>query len=130
MLDTSKIVRHSDAVIGHVTKYTFDHIKPWVKSLNDSGFDGDKILCVYDMDIQEAEKVKEYGCSVCYFNVDTEKGKFYYLDNVNYNVVVERFSAMVDILSIRNYDYIVTTDVKDVMFQSNPIDWVKNNILS
>ena len=38
-----------DIVIGCITGYSFDKIKYWVNSLDQSGFDGVKILLCYNI---------------------------------------------------------------------------------
>jgi hypothetical protein len=36
--------------------------------------------------------------------------------------------AIHDYLSKNDYRYVITTDVRDVVFQSNPVDWLYNNL--
>jgi hypothetical protein len=43
-------------------------------------------------------------------------------------VHVERFIHIHKLLKSNDYRYAITTDVKDVIFQKNPIEWLENNL--
>ena len=101
-----------DAVIGFITGYNFDKLKPWVYSLLDSGFSGDKIVVIYEpIGTDVISKLEELGFKTIVFS------KF-----EPFNVVVHRFYHLWDILNKtqEKYRYVVTTDVADVIFQTNP----------
>ena len=44
-----------DIVVGCITGYDFDKIKPWVNSLDRCGFDGTKAMVCYDVDYDTVE---------------------------------------------------------------------------
>ena len=50
-----------DAVIGFITGYNFDKLKPWIKSLNESGFEGDKVLVCYDISNNVMDEIGRHG---------------------------------------------------------------------
>ena len=62
------------------------------------------------------------------FQKDSEDNLIY--PKEQFNIVVERFLHMWLLLKQYkgNYRYIITTDVKDVVFQSDPTKWLEKNI--
>lgn len=118
----------NDIVIGCITGYDFDKIKPWVNSLDRSGFQGTKAMLCYNVDFETVEQLVERDYSVLTFSKNEEQKRFEYKEN--FSIVVERFFHLWYFLrQFKNeYRYIVTTDVKDVVFQNNPIEWLEKNI--
>jgi len=109
-----------DAVIGFITGYNFDKLKPWVYSLIDSGFEGDKYMVCYDI----AEDVHKQLQTLGFTTVNIKKEE-------PFNIVVHRFYHLWWLLSnIKDkYRYVITTDVADVIFQTNPSDWLEGRNL-
>jgi hypothetical protein len=108
-----------DLIIGASTGYNWDTLKYWVNSINQSGFDGDKVLVLMNCDIESVKKVIEAGFKVIGFG-QNEKGDLVY-EHGRVPVHVERFIHIYDHLSRNDYRFVITTDVKDVVFQQNPI---------
>jgi hypothetical protein len=104
-----------DAVIGFITGYKFDKLKPWIKSLEESGFEGDKILVCYDIESNVIDEIGRHGISVIKMPIPQP-----------FNIVVHRFYHLWQILSKskQKYRYVITTDVADVIFQTNPSKWL------
>ncbi len=116
---------NQDLIIGCSTNYTWDTIKYWVNSVNKCGFTGDKVLIMMNADKATMDKVVEAGFSVIGFNQD-EDGNLVYESTLK--VHVERFLHIFNHLNKVDYRYVITTDVKDVVFQRNPIDWLESNL--
>lgn len=120
-----------DIVIGCITGYSFDKIKPWVNSLDRSGFDGLKIVLCYNIDFDVAEELTKRGYTIFAFERDDENRKLVY-NKENFNICLDRFAHIPFFLNrLENkdqYRYIIHTDVKDVVFQSNPSTWLEKNI--
>ena len=114
-----------DLIIGTSTNYDWSKLKYWVNSINQSGFDGDKVLVLLNCDKETIRKVSEAGFIVVGGNRDTE-GNLVHQSSIP--VHVERFIHMHAFLSTREYRYIVTTDVKDVVFHKNPIEYIEQNL--
>ena len=114
-----------DVVVGCITNYNFEQIKPWVNSLDRSGFTGDKIMICYNVAIEVANELVSRGYKVFAFE-QTDTHLAY--TKSNFNIVVERFLHMWMFLRGQDYRYIVTTDVRDVIFQYNPIVWLEKNL--
>jgi hypothetical protein len=114
-----------DLIIGCSTNYKWDTIKYWVNSINQSGFDGDKVMILMNCDADTVQKVTDAGFSVVGFNQD-DQGNLTYESKLM--VHVERFLHIYNILKDNEYRYVITTDVKDVIFQHNPIEGIKNQL--
>ena len=115
-----------DVIIGCSSNYKWDTIKYWVNSINKSGFTGDKVMVLMHCDRETAKQVVQAGFIVIGFAED-EQGNLSYPPS-KIPVHVERFAHIYEHLCRNNYRYAITTDVKDVIFQSNPIKWLEDNI--
>jgi hypothetical protein len=112
-----------DCVIGCSTNYDWAKIKYWINSINASGFTGDKVMILMNCDKETANKVSEAGFDIIAFGQDAEDNLVY---NSNMMVHVERFYHIYQHLKNKDYRYVITTDVKDVIFQKNPSVWLEN----
>lgn len=115
-----------DLVIGSVTGYNFDQISPWVNSLDRSGFDGHKVVLAYNMDAETARELSDRDYNVLAFQKDAS-GNLSYPDK-DFAIVVDRFLHYYLLLdtpeNTASIRYVIATDVKDVIFQSNPSDYI------
>jgi hypothetical protein len=120
-----------DLIVGVVDNYDWDKIKYWANSIDRSGFDGYKALIVYNMDKNTAQKLTEkqfmlIGCS----QYDEEKG-FVFVGNTN--IMVDRFLHIQNFLAMldkpMDVNRVIITDVRDVVFQKNPTEWLDKNYL-
>jgi len=117
-----------DIVIGAITNYDFEKIKYWVNSLDQSGFDGLKVVLCYNLDYSVAEELMKRGYNILALGRDEDKKKFIY--NLDFSIVVERFLHSWYFLKKLEgqYRFVIATDVKDVVFQTNPSSWLEENI--
>ena len=99
-------------IIGCVTNYTSYNIHNWVESINKTGFTGDKIMIVYDVNEELIQYVQNNGFKV-------------FKSTLKNHIVVERFNDIYDVVNGENYKYIISTDVKDVIFQYDPTIWLE-----
>jgi len=121
-----------DLIFGAVDKYTWNQVKPWAESIRESGFNGDVVILTYRVDteefIREAEKLNiqlivassdSWGNPIVHEQRDR--------DTVCHQL---RFFHLWQFLSStnENYRYVVTTDTRDVVFQSNPTEWLESRI--
>jgi len=111
-----------DLIVGCATNYDWSKLKYWVNSINASGFTGDKVLILMNCDKETANKVTEADFDIIAFGQDTE-GNLSYKSNMM--VHVERFYHIYQHLKNNDYRYVITTDVKDVIFQKNPSEWLE-----
>jgi hypothetical protein len=115
-----------DLIIGCSTNYNWDKIKYWVNSINKSGFEGDKVLIFMSVDKDTLQKVNEAGFQAIVLSQPDEFGNFKYESRLP--VHVERFFHIYNFLRENRYRYVITTDVKDVIFQKNPIEYIEENL--
>lgn len=114
-----------DLIVGCATNYDWSKLKYWVNSINRSGFEGDKVLILMNCDKETVGKISDSGFSIIAFNQDSNGNLSY---NSNMMVHVERFFHIYQLLKDNLYRYVITTDVKDVVFQQNPSVWLENNL--
>lgn len=113
-----------DLIVGCSTNYDWSKLKYWVNSINKSGFEGDKVLILMNCDKDTVQKVTEAGFYIVGMKQD-EEGNLTYSSNMP--VHTERFLHLYNFLKDRDYRYVITTDVKDVVFQKNPIEFLEKN---
>jgi len=123
-----------DIVIGCITGYSFDKIKYWVNSLDRSGFDGVKILLCYNIPFEVAEELTKRKYTIFAFGQNKQTGDLTYKHPVDrpFNICLDRFAHIPFFLrrleNTAQYRYIIATDVRDVVFQSNPSKWLEENM--
>jgi len=114
-----------DLIIGCSTNYDWSKLKYWVNSINKSGFEGDKVLILMNCDKDTVQQVSNAGFSVIAFQQD-DNGNLVYQSQLM--VHVERFIHIYNTLKSQDYRYVITTDVKDVIFQKNPVEWLEQHL--
>jgi hypothetical protein len=98
-------------IVGSITKYSVQDIKPYVESINQSGFNGEKLMLVYDI----SKEVIEYL---------NDKGWIIAQGELQEHIILQRFKDVYAILQSYETDVIIWTDVEDVVFQKDPTDWL------
>lgn len=119
----------TDIIIGSYTNYNWDQIKTWVKSIDQSGFTGDKAMIVFNSDYDTVQMLLDHNFNIFAFNRDDNKRQFFYPGQ--FSIVVQRFYHLwqyINNVSEKKYKNIITTDVKDVVFQSDPSKWLAKNL--
>ena len=103
-----------DLIIGVFSNYGYDEVKPWVKSSKECGFTGDVVLIGIDISDETAKAIKQDGVIV----VRAKK-------NSDRMIHMERFFHIYNYLKEHQgeYQWVVSTDVRDVIFQDNPSDY-------
>jgi hypothetical protein len=106
-----------DLLISAIANYLPEKIKIYVESLNDSGFNGDKIMICYNIPNETIEYLTTNGWE-CYGAELTGHphmkrliDMWYFLDTTD-----------------RQWNHIITTDVRDIFWQTNPSDWLDINL--
>ena len=92
--------------------------------LNQSGFDGEKTLIALNISYDAVDKLSKNGFQVVVVGKEDHIKKAYVYES-RIPVHVERFVHIYNHIARGDYRYVVTTDVKDVVFQSNPCKWLK-----
>lgn len=110
----------TDLIIACSSGYEWDVIRYWCNSLNKSGFKGTKAVLFLDGSSDVVEKTQRAGINAIL--VDPSEP----VNNIPPHV--RRFGYLYDFLYRNQFRYVVTTDIRDVVFQSDPIDWIEKNI--
>lgn len=117
-----------DLIIGNATGYGWDDLKYWVNSIRKSGFSGDVVLTGTNMNKETIDKLTENGVELALYGKQLENGNVIAEDTNAPHVA--RFFYMWNALNKtqEQYRYVITTDTRDVIFQSNPSIWLEENI--
>jgi hypothetical protein len=119
-----------DLVIGAVSNYKFEDIEPWLVSLKRTGFKGQIGLVAYNMDKETAKRLVDEGVTYI-FGLEKDADDNFVYSNPNFSIMIERFAHMYYFLnSIKEeIDYVIATDVKDVIFQHDPSTFMDSMVL-
>ena len=101
-------------IIGGCTNYGINELKPWVLSANKQMPDAVKVMCVGNASVETRQWLINNNFTI----VDMPKA--------NIPVHVLRFLSIYDFLykNWEDFEYVITTDVKDVYFQSDAFKWM------
>jgi hypothetical protein len=117
-----------DLVVGVMSNYDYRKVEPWVVSLKRSGFKGDIAMICFNVSHDTLMKLENQGVQVYAYNLDSAGNAVF---NSPRAVVVDRFRALYEFSNAANwkerYRFIVTTDVKDVIFQDDPIRFLEHH---
>ena len=102
-------------ILGCITKYSPEDIKPYVESIDQSGFLGKKVMLVYNVPQQTIDYLKSKGWEL-------------YGGELQQHIILQRFRDIYKLLDNFLDETIIWTDVKDVIFQQNPTNWIKSNM--
>ena len=131
----------SDVVIGAIGGYQFSQIKNWIYSLNSTSFDGDRIMLCYGCSKELVDQIKDNGFEVFEISWDglgqplsppndlvthtglvTRENAYRLIHNLRFFHIWQLLSQFEK--DGKKYDRVITTDVRDVIFQGNPTDWL------
>ena len=113
-----------DLLISLSSNYNFNDLKPWVESFNKTGSDAEKIILVYNCDLATVNELESRGFTVMSPAPRTDSGYAYTHPSILPHV--ERFFHMWLFLRERRdeFRYIVSTDIRDVVFQRDPFEFI------
>jgi hypothetical protein len=107
-----------DLIIGCINNYYPEQIKVWVNSINHCGFVGDKVIISFGVPQETILYLIDNGFMVFESSLHPSE----YIHN-------RRFLDIWNYLeSNESYRYVIATDVRDVLFQTDPTIWLKNNL--
>ena len=106
-------------IISAFSGYNYNQLKPYLKSIDESVSECDKVMITGSASSETIDKLLEHGWIV-------ER-----LPDVNVPIHVARFLAIYEFLRNHheNYRWVVSTDVKDVIFQECPFRWIIRNLM-
>jgi hypothetical protein len=101
-------------ILGCITKYKPIDIQPYVESIEDSGYQGKKVMMVYDVPNDTIDYLKAKGWDL-------------YGGKLNQHIILQRFIDCYKLLENMKGEVVIWTDVKDVIFQKDPTSWIEQN---
>lgn len=106
-------------IISAFTGYTFEQLRPYVFSIRDSVKDADLVMVIGQTDADTRHSLQALGWQI-------ESAP----DTKDIPIHVLRFLPMYNYLREHGdqYEYVVSTDVKDVIFQQDPFQWLEQNL--
>ncbi len=109
----------TDLIIGSIKDYDVPAIAPYVHSITRTGYTGARIMFVNNITNDARKKLEKYG-----FQLADGRGGSHgdFLER-------ERFYAPIEFLKqhAHEYRYVIWTDVRDLVFQTNPSVWMEKN---
>ena len=102
-------------ILGCITKYKPEDIRPYVESIDQTGYKGKKIMMVYEVPQETIDYLKSKGWDL-------------YQNELQQHIILQRFRDIYKLLEQFPNEDIIWTDVKDVIFQKDPTDWVELNV--
>ena len=122
---------YKDLIIGVVDGYNWDKIKYWANSIERSGFSGHKSVIAFNMDDATVKKLTEEGFSII-GAAPYEDGKGFVYEG-DPALMVNRFFFIYNFLKMieesMHIGRVILTDVRDVVFQDNPTNWLDKYFL-
>jgi len=121
-----------DLIIGAFAGYDWNQVKYWANSIKLSGFTGHKAVIVMDSDQETVKKLSDEGfMTIVLGELDQSTGR-YTAPKTNLAPHVERFFHIWNCLESLEQKprYVITTDVRDVVFQKNPSEYLDFTLLN
>ena len=122
------MMSNRNLIIGGASNYTWDQLKHWVNSIKLSGFKGDIVIVGTNLLAETIQKLNSEGVQLALYGKQNENGDIK-SDTNNLAPHVERFFYIYDFLERNSYTYdnVIATDVRDVIFQLDPTEWLEKN---
>lgn len=122
----------TDILIGAADLYTYKDVRPWMQSARESGFDGDIYLICYRIDNSVREEAAKWNVELYEVNHDpygreiihAQRGSPTQAHNLRFYHTWELLTRLVNDDVV--YNIALMTDVRDVVFQKNPILFTSN----
>jgi hypothetical protein len=120
-----------DLIIGGASNYGWEELKYWVNSIKRSGFSGDVVLVATNIKKNDIERLVQEGVKLSLYGKQSDSGDF--VSHSNGAPHVERFFYLWNHLNTLNrdeYHHVIVTDTRDVIFQTNPSEWLTQNLIT
>ena len=120
-----------DLIIGCFTGYDWSTVQYWANSVDFCGFRGDRAVMVHDTDSYTLDRLEALRFHIYPFDPVAIAGGYAYPFPPEDNFA-HRFQAYFEYLSelsnIDEYRFVIATDVRDLVFQSDPSVWLAANL--
>jgi hypothetical protein len=114
-------------IIGAAYNYDWNQLKYWVNSIQKTGFKGDVVIVGSNLKKETIDKLTSKGVKLCLYGKQTPEGDV--VAQQGGAPHVERFFHIwnyLDPVKFDEYEYVVTTDTRDVVFQEDPVKWLSS----
>lgn len=118
-----------DLIMGSITDYGVEDIEMWVNSLKQSGYSGKIAMLVYNSTDEVVEYLQDNDIDVIMAGkpVQSMFYDYFYKDLSEFNICIDRFFHYWKYLKKQdNIRFVILTDVKDVVFQCDPVTALEN----
>jgi beta-1,4-mannosyl-glycoprotein beta-1,4-N-acetylglucosaminyltransferase len=119
--------RFRDATIGVIRGMDWPTLRPYAVSLTRTGFAGMKIMFVEDVSTDVKNKLVKLGFSVIERKTPPPSEADTLLPE-HWSYGYHRFEPVIKILEHNAFRYVIWTDVRDVVFQTDPSVWLEKNL--
>lgn len=118
-----------DLIIGFSSKYQYSQLQYWVNSIKNSGFDGDIVIVSDNISKETINSLTDKSVELVVYGRKNENGD--YVAEQSIAPHVNRFFYIWNALknTKTQYRYVITTDTRDVVFQTNPSLWLEDNLV-
>ncbi len=106
-----------DVLIGSIKNYSWEHIRTFVVSVDRSRFQGKKVMFTEDIQIDAKWALRGFGWE----QVEV-------ISDPNQDYGTARHIPVLDYLKRNPYRHVIYCDVRDVIFQSDPVEWMENHL--
>lgn len=113
-------------LIGAADQLAWNDVRLWVNSIRRTTFTGDIYLIGYRVDAALEQACTDHGVTLIKPEADFQNQYLDYRAGASANFVCQRrFFHLWQVLDevAEHYDLVIHTDTRDVVFQSNPVDW-------
>jgi len=120
-----------DLVISAVSNYDYNRLKYWVNSLNATGYTGRKAMIVHNISDDTIKQLKDNGVEVWLTTDRRNKNNdgYHFADNFGHQVPTTRhYFHWMFLKEMKDIRYVISTDCTDVVFQTNPSEWLEKNL--
>jgi hypothetical protein len=121
-----------DLVVGAVSGYSFQDVQYWVTSLRQSGYGGRALVVAYSATFDLVDRLLERGVDVVTFGEEPRRRRFSFPRKgfTHDDTSIDRFYQVWRFLhgQAEDFRYVVSIDVRDVIFQRDPCAWLEENL--
>ena len=127
-------------IIGVIKNYNFRDVKPFVSTLMKTGYKGEVVFFCNNVSIESQDKLRKHGVTCINFGISYPYVEKQYSADIG--ILPKSFSKQLHLFSLRQilyylylnncgkkYENIMLTDVRDVIFQKDPFDFIINGNL-
>jgi hypothetical protein len=116
-------------IIAFSSNYEWKDLQYWVNSLQKTDYSGDIHIVSDNMTKKTIEKLSSKNIQLSLYGKQNDAGDFVAEHSIAPHV--NRFFYIWNTLNMMKDDYtnVVTTDIRDVIFQSDPMKWIDDNLI-